>query len=118
MPFGSPSSSCCVELELPGALPLGVQSGNRYSTLDFRLQPGSRLTFYSDGVVEAQDQKSELFGFDRSRDLSRQPAAEIADAARRFGQQDDITVIVIERIPVPEPVTVPVPGLTIAPAES
>ena len=106
------------ELELPGALPLGVQSGARYSTLDFRLQPGSRLTFISDGVVEAQNQKGELFGFDRSRELSRKPAAEIADAARRFGQQDDITVVAIERTPIPEPASAPIRGLAIVPASS
>jgi phosphoserine phosphatase RsbU/P len=105
-----------VELELPGALPLGVQSGVCYAAVEFRLQPGSRLTFLSDGVVEAQNEKGELFGFDRSRELSRRPAAEIAEAARSFGQQDDITVVSIER--VPEPVAIPLRGLAVAGAES
>ncbi len=107
-----------VEVELPGALPLGVQSGVCYAAVEFRLQPGSRLTFLSDGVVEAQNEKGELFGFDRSRELSRQPAAEIAEAARGFGQQDDITVVVIERVPEPEPVAISLRGLAIARGES
>jgi hypothetical protein len=106
------------ELEVPGALPLGLQSGVRYETVQFRLQPGKRLTFLSDGVVEAQNQHGELFGFDRTREFSDRPAAEIADAARRFGQQDDITVVSIERAPTPEPAGVPLKGMTVAPAVS
>jgi sigma-B regulation protein RsbU (phosphoserine phosphatase) len=85
------------EVELPGALPLGVESGSHYMTTEFHLDPGSRLTFYSDGVVEAQSAKGELFGFDRGRELSTEPASTIVEAARKFGQQDDITVVTIER---------------------
>ena len=86
-----------IEIELPGALPLGVAAGAHYQTTDFFLKPGERLTFYSDGVVEAQNSQGELFGFERARELSTQPAAAIVEAARRFGQQDDITVVTIER---------------------
>jgi len=86
-----------MELELPGALPLGVMSGVAYDTIQFHLAPGSRLTFYSDGVIEAQNQKGELFGFDRARDISTQPTAAIAEAAKQFGQEDDITVVTITR---------------------
>jgi hypothetical protein len=85
------------EIDLPGALPLGVTSGASYETAQFKLPQGSRLTFYSDGVVEAQDQKGELFGFERSRALAIHPADVIARRAVSFGQQDDITVVTIER---------------------
>jgi serine phosphatase RsbU (regulator of sigma subunit) len=51
------------EVELAGALPLGITNGGQYEAMSFALRPGSRLTFYSDGVVEAQNQKGELFGF-------------------------------------------------------
>jgi len=85
------------EIALPGALPLGVEGGARYETTQFRLAAGSRLTFYSDGVVEAQNQKGELLGFERGRELSTQPAAAIVEAAKAFGQSDDITVVTIER---------------------
>jgi serine phosphatase RsbU (regulator of sigma subunit) len=61
------------------------------------MAPGDRLTFYSDGVVEAQSVKGELFGFERAREISTEPAANIVEAAKRFGQQDDITVVTIER---------------------
>lgn len=85
------------EVELPGALPLGVMSGTTYETSSLFLDAGSRLTFYSDGVVEAQNAHGELFGFDRAKAISDQPAAEIARAAQQFGQEDDITVVTIER---------------------
>jgi serine phosphatase RsbU (regulator of sigma subunit) len=85
------------EVELPGALPLGVMSGATYETSRFYLAPGSRLTFYSDGVVEAQNQMGELFGFERAKSISTQPAAAIVEAAKIFGQEDDITVVAIER---------------------
>ena len=67
-----------------------------YETTYFNLPDGCRLTFVSDGVVEAQNQKGELFGFERSRALAMQPASVIADSARRFGQQDDITVVIVQ----------------------
>ena len=85
------------ELELPGALPLGIVSGARYETSRFTLRPGSRLTFYSDGVIEARNREGELFGFERGESLSNKSAAAIVEAARHFGQADDITVVTIER---------------------
>jgi hypothetical protein len=85
------------EVELPGALPLGVAGEAHYEMTHFRIEPGSRLTFYSDGVIEAQNQRGELLGFERGRELSTRPAAAIVEAARNFGQQDDITVVTIER---------------------
>jgi hypothetical protein len=86
------------EVDLPGALPLGVKSGMRYEAVHFELPPESRLTFYSDGIVEAQNSKGELFGFDRGRDLSTRPVTDIVDAAKKFGQKDDITAISIKRV--------------------
>jgi hypothetical protein len=87
------------EVDLPGALPLGVAVGVRYETTGFRFEPGSRLTFYSDGVVEAQNQKGELFGFERAMAISTQTAAIIVETAKKFGQEDDITVVSITRAP-------------------
>jgi hypothetical protein len=85
------------ELELPGALPLGVAGSASYETTEFQLNRGSRLTFYSDGVIEAQRPDGELFGFERAREVSMKPAAEIVETAKRFGQEDDITVVTVTR---------------------
>ena len=86
-----------LEIELPGALPLGILAGAHYQTTQFQLDAGSRLTFYSDGVVEAQNPQGDLFGFERAKAISTQPAAAIVDAAVKFGQSDDITVVTIQR---------------------
>ena len=86
------------ELDLEGALPLGILSRSAYPVVRVRLLPGSRITFYSDGVVEAQNAKGELFGFDRSQQIATRPAIEIAAEAKRFGQSDDITVVAITRL--------------------
>jgi serine phosphatase RsbU (regulator of sigma subunit) len=85
------------EVEVPGALPLGAKPGTRYETVRLQLPRGSRLTFYSDGIIEAQNAERELFGFERGRALSMEPVAAIVEAAKGFGQQDDMTVIAITR---------------------
>ena len=85
-----------IELPMPGALPLGMLTGVTYELITTQLNPGDRLTFVSDGVVEAQNKAGELLGFDRTQALSTKSAAEIVDIANLFGQVDDITVVTIE----------------------
>jgi hypothetical protein len=88
------------EVAVPGALPLGILPHPEYEVVTVQLAPGDRLTFVSDGVVEAQakllPRPGELFGFDLTRALSVFPAHRIADAAAGFGQTDDITVVTVE----------------------
>lgn len=88
------------EVLLEGALPLGVAMGVEFATARFSLEPGDGLTFVSDGVVEAMNGHRELFGFERLRELSTEKAQRIADAAKRFGQEDDITVLTFRRLAV------------------
>jgi hypothetical protein len=85
------------EIDVPGGLPLGITGGDSYEPTQTQLQLGSRLTFLSDGVVEAQNDRGELFGFDRAKSIANDPAASIAQAAVHFGQSDDITVVTIQR---------------------
>jgi serine phosphatase RsbU (regulator of sigma subunit) len=89
------------ELEIEGGLPLGVAIAADYRDKQIQLEPGDVLTFLSDGVVEAQNPAKELFGFERTRDISLGTAQEIAQAAQRFGQQDDITVLKLALEPAP-----------------
>ena len=85
------------EIALPGSLPLGVLLENIYEEARFFLHPGDRILLLSDGVVEARHPNGELFGFDRVRMFSQEPAADLAEAAKSFGQQDDITVLTVRR---------------------
>jgi hypothetical protein len=86
------------EVQLPGGLPLGVLTDVRYEEVHLYLHPGDRILFLSDGVVEARKPSGELFGFDRVHNLSNQSAFYIADAAKEFGQEDDITVLTVRRL--------------------
>lgn len=83
------------EMAVTASLPLGLIPGARYETTAVQLQPDDRLTFVSDGVVEAQTKAGELFGFERTRALSGQAAEQIASTAQAFGQEDDITVVTV-----------------------
>lgn len=87
------------ELEAPAALPLGLAKGVEYPEVLWTLAPGMQLTLMTDGVVEAAQPGGDLFGFERTRRVSRQSPKEIADAAREWGQNDDITVVTVRRSP-------------------
>jgi phosphoserine phosphatase RsbU/P len=86
------------EVALSGALPLGVLPEVRYEELRLYLHPGDRVLLLSDGVVEARRPSGELFGFDRVHNLSNQSAFYLAEAAKAFGQEDDITVLTVRRL--------------------
>lgn len=88
------------EMALEGSLPLGLVEGSELSVQAFMLQPGDRLTFMTDGVVEATNEAKELFGFERAREISREHAASIAEQAQSFGQEDDITVVSVSFVGV------------------
>lgn len=83
------------ELELAASLPLGILPHLEFDQTTFQLNPGDRLTFISDGVVEAANAKGELFGFERTQQVANEPARYIAQTAQRFGQNDDITVVTL-----------------------
>jgi serine phosphatase RsbU (regulator of sigma subunit) len=88
------------ELPMEGALPLGMVENAEFSVMHFHLAPGDRLLLMSDGIAEAQDEQGHLFGFERIQELLRNPitAAEVATAAQKFGQEDDISVLSVTRL--------------------
>jgi phosphoserine phosphatase RsbU/P len=86
------------EIALPGALPLGVLPEMEYEEVRLYLHPGDRILLLSDGVVEARRTSGEIFGFDRVHNLSNQSAFYVAEAAKDFGQEDDITVLTVRRL--------------------
>ena len=84
-------------MEVAPGLPVGVASEMEWGETTIELRPGEQLTIVSDGVVEAANAKGELFGFERTREISGKSAREIADAAKAWGQNDDITVVTVRR---------------------
>jgi phosphoserine phosphatase RsbU/P len=90
------------ELAVESGLPLGIVADADYSETSYQLNPGDHLTFLSDGVVEATNEHRELFGFARTQAISNRSASTIAEIAKQFGQQDDITVLTIALAPALE----------------
>jgi serine phosphatase RsbU (regulator of sigma subunit) len=45
--------------------PLGIRLDTDYAPLDVSLEPGDRIIFHSDGVIEAKNWEDELFGDER-----------------------------------------------------
>jgi hypothetical protein len=92
------------ELTLSQSLPLGIVAEAEFEDQELILRKGDCLTLYTDGVPEARCKKGELYGFERTRVLLSNTfsAESVAQAARDFGQEDDITVLTIELISVNE----------------
>ncbi len=86
------------EMLLEPGLPLCLAEEASYAECAFRLEEGDRLTLLSDGVAEARDARGELFGFERAQAISGETANAIAEAALKFGQVDDITVLTLTRM--------------------
>ncbi len=89
-----------VPLTCENNLPLGLVAETSYCEFTFQTCDSDRLTFVSDGVVEARNARGELLGFDRMVEFITQPAAYIAQAAQNWGQEDDITVLSLTFAPV------------------
>ena len=88
------------EIDLANGLPLGISMMAEYTEQPVELPDLARLTFISDGVVEAKNAQHELLGFARTQQLANLPAADIARAAQAHGQADDITVVTIQRVAI------------------
>jgi Stage II sporulation protein E (SpoIIE) len=90
------------ELDLAPALPLGIVAAADFEEVHAQLEVGDRLTLYTDGLLEARNASGELYGFDRTRDLiaTCPDAHQATEVAVAFGQDDDITVLIIKRLAV------------------
>ena len=87
--------------------PLGMFPDVSYEELSVATQPGDAIVFVSDGILDAENEKEEMYGQDRlagllcaSRDLSALEIADaiLADVARFQGSKDrfdDETIIVL-----------------------
>jgi sigma-B regulation protein RsbU (phosphoserine phosphatase) len=87
--------------------PLGMFPDVTYEELSVAAQPGDAIVFVSDGILDAENEKEEMYGEDRlagllcaSRDLTAQEIADaILDDVSRFqgskDRFDDETIIVL-----------------------
>ncbi|HEX9075977.1 MAG TPA: SpoIIE family protein phosphatase [Anaerolineae bacterium] len=98
-----------VQLRATG-LPLGLMPEVTYERKDTTVNPGDLLLFYSDGLVEAHNPRREMFGFPRlaaladqsllGMDLIDTAVAELkAFTGPDWDQEDDITIVALDRCP-------------------
>jgi len=102
------ASGDIIELQVD-AYPLGVRADTQYPVKEIQLQPGDRIVFCSDGIIEAENSTGELFGFERTsetikkgcgRNLSAPQFLDyLIDEVKSFTQDapqgDDQTVVVL-----------------------
>ncbi len=92
-----------------GGLPIGMFEEASYEEASLTLEPGDRLYFYTDGVIEALDASEDEFGHPRLlaeiADRREQPLREsldgIASAVRKWCNgriRDDVSLLAVERL--------------------
>lgn len=90
-------------------LPLGVADGVSFDVAKRVLQPGETVVIYTDGVSEAMNPNSDLYGTDRLRDLMTKNTSKpselgkiiLADVKKHADgryQNDDITLMAFGRV--------------------
>ena len=101
------------ELPLPKGALVGAIQGLRYSALETRLEPGTALLCYTDGVTEAADANDSEFGEARLHQLAAAsldiPVSALLERVRgevmRFAAgkplADDCTMLALRRPPLP-----------------
>lgn len=87
------------EVVSPSSLPLGIAEAQSYELVHGKLEPEEHIVLLSDGVPESRSKSGELYGFERLNHLTQLAARDIAETARAFGQEDDITVLTIRLMP-------------------
>jgi sigma-B regulation protein RsbU (phosphoserine phosphatase) len=104
----------CVRLLGSGGYPVGLLEDADYEDSDFCLEPGDRLTLFSDGVIESSSLDGEVFGYDRLSQLlssiQEMPLGSALDAieADLNGWQDgkdledDVSLMVVARPSIEE----------------
>jgi sigma-B regulation protein RsbU (phosphoserine phosphatase) len=87
--------------------PLGILEEANYGETQVQLERGDSVVFYTDGIVEAMNEKGEILGFERLLEVVEGSGGTSADAllkeilnrvnefAGGAAQHDDITIIVI-----------------------
>jgi sigma-B regulation protein RsbU (phosphoserine phosphatase) len=93
---------------------LGLVRGYQFATGSFRLTPGDRIFFYTDGVTEALNSVNELYGPERleavltSEDatnvesLAKAVVSDVQNHSRTRDASDDITVVAVNFTGTPQ----------------
>jgi anti-sigma regulatory factor (Ser/Thr protein kinase) len=110
-------SGDCSFLALPPSVPLGAIRNPRYEDVEQRLEPGSMLVLYTDGLVE-QVQESLDDSFERLLQAVRRADGDlparcdaIVEAMLPAGTvRDDAALLLARALPLPDPLVVRLPA--------
>src|SRR5436190_1120423 len=113
-----------VELRARG-MPLGLMPGMAYEEKEITLEPGDSVLLHSDGIVEAHDPERAMFGFPRLKEtVAAVPGGQqLIDRVLRdldvftgagAEQEDDITMVTLERSAAAAPSSAGSNGSTLA----
>jgi anti-sigma regulatory factor (Ser/Thr protein kinase) len=94
-------------------MPLGLMPGMVYEEKEITLAPGDTLLLSSDGLAEAHNAQREMFGIPRLKELltGKERGEALVDCLMQalgafsgpgYEQEDDITLLVIERDAAPD----------------
>lgn len=87
--------------------PLGILEDAEYKESKLTLAPGDKIVLYTDGIVEAMNEKEEIFGFERLIEVVKGSKSmtsdfflkEILNRVKAFtgeaAQHDDLTMIIV-----------------------
>jgi serine phosphatase RsbU (regulator of sigma subunit) len=87
--------------------PLGILEDASYEETRLQLEPGDKVVFYTDGIVEAMNKRQEIYGFERLQEVIKTSKADTAEALMNdiiksvsdftgdAPQHDDLTLIVV-----------------------
>lgn len=106
-PFLQRGDAAPVQIALRPEIPFGMPFPVERSVESLPLQPGDRLSLFSDGMIEAQPDGGEIFGLDalggilsHTRDMPPREAARVATQAvkdhRAAHLEDDATVVIVD----------------------
>ncbi len=87
--------------------PLGILDDANYEETQLQMEPGDKVVFYTDGIVEAMNKHEDMYGFERLQEVIKSSPAETAEALMNdiirsvsdftgaAPQHDDLTIIVV-----------------------
>lgn len=97
----------CQLVDHGAGIPLGILPQIELSEHQVQLQPGDQILLYTDGLIEAKNDRGKMFSLDRLRQIFGQPRShpqllidelvqQVRKFSRRMPQHDDITLLAIQ----------------------
>lgn len=97
----------CQLVDHGAGIPLGILPQIELSEHQVQLQPGDQILLYTDGIIEAKNDRGKMFSLDRLRQIFGQPRShpqslidelvqQVRKFSRRMPQHDDITLLAIQ----------------------